>query len=93
MAEYDWLPRPTPRTGQPLGRNSPALGRNSPAPFATSGNEPEREPSTYLFEMITFLTAYVDSVLIMLSEGVKVKTYRSALEYIRSGLMVCVAQS
>jgi hypothetical protein len=38
--------------------------------------------------MITFLTAYVDSVLIMLSETTKTQTYRNALEHVRAGLMV-----
>lgn len=38
--------------------------------------------------MITFLTAYVDSVLIMLSEATKTRTYRNALEHIKAGLMV-----
>jgi exocyst complex component 6 len=88
MAEYDWMPKPTPMPAR-QGRNSPALGRNSPVPFApASVNTVAREPSTYLFEMITFLTAYVDSVLIMLSESTKTRTYRNALEHIRAGLMV-----
>ena len=47
-----------------------------------------REPSTYLFEMITFLTAYVDSVLIMLNESIKTRSYRMALEHINKGLLV-----
>jgi hypothetical protein len=48
----------------------------------------KREPSTYLFEMITFLTAYVDSVLIGLREGVRGRAYRGALEHVRDGLLV-----
>jgi len=47
-----------------------------------------QEPSTYLFEMITFLTAYVDSVLIMLNEEIKTRTYRMALEHVNKGLLV-----
>lgn len=46
------------------------------------------EPSTYVFEMITFLTAYVDSVLIGLNEGVKTRAYASALQSIQNWLMV-----
>ncbi|KAJ9112059.1 hypothetical protein QFC22_006353 [Naganishia vaughanmartiniae] len=46
-----------------------------------------QEPSTYLFEMITFLTAYVDSVLIMLNEDIKTRTYRMALEHVNKGLL------
>jgi hypothetical protein len=48
----------------------------------------KREPSTYLFEMITFLTAYVDSVLIGLREDVRGRAYRGALEHVRDGLLV-----
>jgi hypothetical protein len=87
MAEYDWLPKPVGRTDQG-GRSSPALGRSSPMPFSPTSAGSTREPSTYLFEMITFLTAYVDSVLIMLSETTKTQTYRNALEHVRAGLMV-----
>ncbi|KAG7562727.1 hypothetical protein FFLO_01788 [Filobasidium floriforme] len=47
----------------------------------------KREPSTYLFEMITFLTAYVDSVLIGLREDVRGRAYRGALEHVRDGLL------
>ncbi|KAJ9102018.1 hypothetical protein QFC19_004943 [Naganishia cerealis] len=47
-----------------------------------------QEPSTYLFEMITFLTAYVDSVLIMLNENIKTRTYRMALEHVNKGLLL-----
>lgn len=46
------------------------------------------EPSTYVFEMITFLTAYVDSVLIGLNEQVKTRAYRNALARINRWLMV-----
>lgn len=46
------------------------------------------EPSTYVFEMITFLTAYVDSVLIGLNEAIKTRAYRSALSGINMWLMV-----
>ncbi|WWC89397.1 uncharacterized protein L201_004321 [Kwoniella dendrophila CBS 6074] len=45
------------------------------------------EPSTYVFEMITFLTAYVDSVLIGLNEGVKTRAYLNALGRINKWLM------
>ncbi|EIW70745.1 hypothetical protein M231_02602 [Tremella mesenterica] len=45
------------------------------------------EPSTYVFEMITFLTAYVDSVLIGLNEGIKTRAYMSALARINKWLM------
>ncbi|TYJ55946.1 hypothetical protein B9479_003331 [Cryptococcus floricola] len=45
------------------------------------------EPSTYVFEMITFLTAYVDSVLIGLSEEVKTRAYSNALGRINKWLM------
>lgn len=47
------------------------------------------EPSTYVFEMITFLTAYVDSVLIGLKEEFKTVAYRNALTRINRWLMVC----
>jgi hypothetical protein len=47
------------------------------------------EPSTYVFEMITFLTAYVDSVLIGLNEEIKTRAYASALDRIRQWIMVC----
>ena len=46
------------------------------------------EPSTYVFEMITFLTAYVDSVLIGLNEDIKTRAYASALNRIRQWMMV-----
>lgn len=46
------------------------------------------EPSTYVFEMITFLTAYVDSVLIGLNEAIKTRAYQSALSGINRWLMV-----
>lgn len=46
------------------------------------------EPSTYVFEMITFLTAYVDSVLIGLNENVKTRAYENALSRIRRWMMV-----
>ncbi|RSH87449.1 hypothetical protein EHS25_003359 [Saitozyma podzolica] len=45
------------------------------------------EPSTYVFEMITFLTAYVDSVLIGLSEEIKTRAYSAALSRINKWLM------
>lgn len=51
------------------------------------------EPSTYVFEMITFLTAYVDSVLIGLSESVKTRAYQSALSRINRWLMVSTSAS
>ena len=46
------------------------------------------EPSTYVFEMITFLTAYVDSVLIGLNESIKTTAYQSALTRINKWIMV-----
>lgn len=54
-----------------------------PRPQSAAG-----EPSTYVFEMITFLTAYVDSVLIGLNEGIKTRAYRNALFRINRWLMV-----
>ncbi|WVR07118.1 hypothetical protein IAU60_004159 [Kwoniella sp. DSM 27419] len=45
------------------------------------------EPSTYVFEMITFLTAYVDSVLIGLNESIKTRAYQNALSRINRWLM------
>jgi len=51
------------------------------------------EPSTYVFEMITFLTAYVDSVLIGLGEDIKTRAYRSALLRINKWLMVSLSES
>ncbi|KAK4689058.1 exocyst complex component 6, partial [Tremellales sp. Uapishka_1] len=45
------------------------------------------EPSTYVFEMITFLTAYVDSVLIGLSDKTKTRAYKSALARINNWMM------
>ena len=41
-----------------------------------------------MFEMITFLTAYVDSVLIGLNEEIKTRAYASALDRIRQWMMV-----
>lgn len=90
LAEYDWTaPIPANMRRQNIvsgiGRPaSPAAGNR----MSTLAAQPTREPSTYLFEMITFLTAYVDSVLILLSDKVKIQTYRMALEHINSGLMV-----
>lgn len=55
----------------------------APRPQSTVG-----EPSTYVFEMITFLTAYVDSVLIGLNEDIKTRAYRNALARINNWLMV-----
>ncbi|WVN88298.1 uncharacterized protein L203_103503 [Cryptococcus depauperatus CBS 7841] len=49
------------------------------------------EPSTYVFEMITFLTAYVDSVLIGLREEVKTSAYQNALGRINKWLMETLA--
>ena len=46
------------------------------------------EPSTYVFEMITFLTAYVDSVLIGLNEAIKTRAYLAALTRINKWMMV-----
>lgn len=46
------------------------------------------EPSTYVFEMITFLTAYVDSVLIGLNDTIKTRAYQSALARINKWMMV-----
>ena len=54
-----------------------------PRPQSAAG-----EPSTYVFEMITFLTAYVDSVLIGLNEEIKTRAYRNALLRINRWLMV-----
>jgi hypothetical protein len=54
-----------------------------PRPQSAAG-----EPSTYVFEMITFLTAYVDSVLIGLNEEIKTRAYRNALFRINRWLMV-----
>lgn len=45
------------------------------------------EPSTYVFEMITFLTAYVDSVLIGLPDETKTRAYENALKRINQWLM------
>jgi hypothetical protein len=52
-------------------------------PQSTAG-----EPSTYVFEMITFLTAYVDSVLFGLNDAIKTRAYQSALTRINNWLMV-----
>lgn len=46
------------------------------------------EPSTYVFEMITFLTAYVDAVLIGLSDDIKMRAYQRALQRINQWFMV-----
>lgn len=46
------------------------------------------EPSTYVFEMITFLTAYVDSVLIGLGEDTKTRAYSNALARMNEWFMV-----
>lgn len=50
----------------------------------------EPEPSTYVFEMITFLTAYVDSVLIGLSDSTKARAYERALQRINQWIMVSI---
>lgn len=60
----------------------------APRPQSTVG-----EPSTYVFEMITFLTAYVDSVLIGLNEDIKTRAYRNALTRINTWLMVSTLSS
>jgi hypothetical protein len=68
---------------------SPGLKRQSTmVRFRYFDADTKREPSTYLFEMITFLTAYVDSVLIGLREDVRGRAYRGALEHVRDGLLV-----
>ena len=54
-------------------------------PQSTAG-----EPSTYVFEMITFLTAYVDSVLIGLNEAIKTRAYQAALARINKWLMASI---
>lgn len=46
------------------------------------------EPSTYVFEMITFLTANVDAVLIGLGDETKARAYAKALSRINNWLMV-----
>ncbi|BEI79982.1 hypothetical protein CcaverHIS002_0105110 [Cutaneotrichosporon cavernicola] len=48
---------------------------------------PNPEPSTYVVEMISFLTAYVDSVLIGLDDGTKARAYEKALQRINQFLM------
>lgn len=48
----------------------------------------QHEPSTYVFEMITFLTANVDSVLFGLNESVKTHVYGNALALINKWFMV-----
>lgn len=45
-------------------------------------------PSTYVFEMITFLTAYVDAVLIGLRDDIKTRAYQHALQRINQWFMV-----
>ena len=50
------------------------------------------EPSTYVFEMITFLTAYVDSVLIGLGDETKTRAYENALKRINNWLMVRISE-
>lgn len=102
MAEYDWTP-PLPTNLRKRGvlsgavdqtgsrPSSPAVGQAAQRQSTTMqwfDANTTREPSTYLFEMITFLTAYVDSVLIMLNETIKTRTYRMALEHINQGLLV-----
>jgi hypothetical protein len=69
--------------GSPANKRQSAIVR-----FKYFDPDTKREPSTYLFEMITFLTAYVDSVLIGLREGVRGRAYRGALEHVRDGLLV-----
>ncbi|GHJ89092.1 hypothetical protein NliqN6_5494 [Naganishia liquefaciens] len=101
MAEYDWTP-PLPATIRKRGALSGAALQNGSRPASPAmGTAAQRqsttmqwfdagttrEPSTYLFEMITFLTAYVDSVLIMLNESIKTRSYRMALEHINKGLL------
>lgn len=102
MAEYDWTP-PLPasmrKRGVVSGTAAQAVNRPSSPAVGQAGQRQSttmqwfdanttREPSTYLFEMITFLTAYVDSVLIMLNERIKTRAYRKALEHINGGLLV-----
>lgn len=45
------------------------------------------EPSNFVFEMITFLTAYVDAVLIGLSDEIKTRAYQRALQRINLWFM------
>jgi hypothetical protein len=101
MAEYDWTP-PLPANVRKRGvlsgatqdgarPSSPAVGQPGQRQSTTMqwfDANTTREPSTYLFEMITFLTAYVDSVLIMLNENIKTRTYKMALGHINEGLLV-----
>lgn len=55
------------------------------------------EPSTCVFEMITFLTTYVDAVLVGLSDETKTRAYQTALRRINQWFMVsyykCIANS
>ncbi|KAJ9099706.1 hypothetical protein QFC20_005640 [Naganishia adeliensis] len=101
MAEYDWtpaLPASMRKRGVVSGTAAQAVNRPSSPAVGQAGQRQSttmqwfdanttREPSTYLFEMITFLTAYVDSVLIMLNERIKTRAYRKALEHINGGLL------
>lgn len=91
IAEYDWTPpMPVRRRAVVSGAQSGAAGgaQRQSTTMAWFDDQEAKDPSMYLFEMITFLTAYVDSVLISLNEGIKVKTYRAALEHVNQGLLV-----
>lgn len=54
----------------------------------TGATHAPQGPSTYVFEMITFLTANVDSVLFGLNEKIKTHVYQNALALINKWLMV-----
>lgn len=88
IAEYDWTPPMPVRRRAVLSGGAAGGPQRQSSTMAWFDDQEAKEPSMYLFEMITFLTAYVDSVLISLNEGIKVKTYRAALEHVNQGLLV-----
>lgn len=45
-------------------------------------------PSGYIFEMMTWLEAMMESVLVLLPKDTKMKAYRNAFAYIAGELLV-----
>lgn len=61
--------------------------------WTPSARRPTGVPATYVDEMISFLTSFVDAVLVAMSEGVQRLTYRRAVEHIAATFMVRVHSS
>lgn len=58
------------------------------APYVPSPQITEL-PSTYLTEMMDYLTLVVQSILVNMSEEIKSQIYRTALQHCADRMMVC----